>query len=119
MKKRKNKNRMIYVLAVCVMLFICGGVMFTSVVPNYVMTVEAKTPCKHTRGYVRCGNAAGQEKKNINNDDKYCYKTRKYYKQKCVDCGKTMSTYSYDGWKKHKHNYWFLKKNCNECGRKK
>lgn len=116
--KIRNK-KMIYVIAVFLMLFICGGVFINSIIPNNTITVEAATPCKHNVGYVRFGSAVGKEKKTIKNDDKYCYKTRKYYKQKCVECNKTMSTYSFDSWKKHKHDYWFLKKNCNECGRKK
>lgn len=119
MIKEKVRNRKICVLLVCAMLFICGGVGFASATTDNVMIVEAKTPCKHTRGYARFGKAVGNEKKTINNDNEYCYKTRKYYKQKCVDCGKTMSTYSFDAWKKHKHDYWFLKKYCNECGRRK
>ena len=40
--KIRNK-KMIYVIAVFLMLFICGGVFINSIIPNNTITVEAAT----------------------------------------------------------------------------
>ena len=102
------------------MLLICGAVASTTIMPNYTVTVGAKTPCNHVNcGTVRYGKSLGMETKDVSNNATYCYKTREYYRQKCAARGKPLSSYSYDSWEYHEHKYGFFNKTCKRCGRKK